>query len=47
MGEVLTNSIKLENTSKYNCELYFSLVSVNLITNINNILGNNYKIYIK
>ena len=47
MGEVLVNSIKLENNSKYNCELYFSLISVKLITNIDNILGTNYKIYAK
>lgn len=47
MGEVLSNSIKLDNNSKYNCELYFSMVSVNLISNINNILTTDYKIYIK
>lgn len=47
MGEVLIDSIDLSNNSKYSCELYFSLISVNLITNINNILETDYQIYIK
>ena len=47
MGEVLMNSINLTNNSKYSCELYFSLISVNLIDNINKILNNDYQIYIK
>lgn len=47
MGEVLIDSINLTNSGEYKCELYFSLVSVNLINNINNILGDNYQIYIK
>ena len=47
MGEVLVNNIHLDNNSKYKCELYFSLVSVNLITNIDNILKTDYKIYMQ
>ena len=47
MGEVLSNEINLSNNSKYSCELYFSLISVNLISNINNILKTNYQIYLK
>lgn len=47
MGEVLADSIKLDNNSKYNCELYFSLISLNLINNINNILSTDYQIYTK
>ena len=47
MGEVLANKINLTNSDSYKCELYFSLVSVNLIVNINKILSNNYQIYIK
>lgn len=47
MGEVLTDSIKLSNDSKNTCELYFSLVGVNLIMNINNILKTDYQIYLK
>ena len=47
MGEVLSNEINLSNNSKYSCELYFSLISVNLITNINNILKTDYQIYLK
>ena len=47
MGETLVNDIKLTNNGKDKCELYFSLISVNLIMNINLILGNNYEIYEK
>ena len=47
MGEVLVNSINLDNNGIYSCELYFSSISVNLVTNIDNILNTNYKIYIK
>lgn len=47
MGEVLSDAIKLSNEDKYSCELYFSLISVSLITNINNILRNDYQIYVK
>ena len=47
MGEVLTNFINLNDNGKYNCELYFSLISVNLMENINNILKNDYRIYLK
>lgn len=47
MGEVLANSIELQNNAKYGCELYFSSMSVNLVINIDNILNTEYKIYIK
>ena len=47
MGDVLVNSINLSNDSNYKCELFFSLISVNLIKNINSILKNDYKIYAK
>ena len=47
MGEILSNTINLTNDGKYSVELYFSLVSVNLITNINNILKSDYQIYLK
>ena len=47
MGEVLANSIKIDNVGNGTCELYFSLISVNLIKNINQILGNDYQIYAK
>lgn len=47
MGEVLTQKIKINNEGNGKCELYFSLISVNLIQNINKILGNDYEIYIK
>lgn len=47
MGEVLINKLKIDNTGNKTCELYFSLVSANLIQNINKILHNDYQIYIK
>ena len=47
MGEVLVNDINLTNDGNYKCELYFSLVSVNLVNNINNILDTEYQIYTK
>ena len=47
MGEMLTNSIVLSNDEKYQCELYFSLIGVNLIININNVLKTDYQIYLK
>lgn len=47
MGEVLVDNIKLSNDGNYKCELYFSLISTNLVTNINNILNTEYKIYTK
>ena len=47
MGEILTNSIKLDNKSKYKCELYFSEISVNLVINIDKIITTKYKIYVK
>ena len=47
MGEVLADRINLSNHSKSLVELYFSLVSVNLISNINQILNVDYQIYLK
>ena len=47
MGEVLSNNIEIDNIGSGICELYFSLISVNLIDNINQILGNDYQIYTK
>ena len=47
MGEILVNSIKLDNKSKYKCELYFSEISVNLVINIDKIITTKYKIYVK
>lgn len=47
MGEVLMNKLELANEGNGTCELYFSLISVNLIQNLNNILGNNYQIFAK
>ena len=47
MGEVLINNINLTNDSNYKCELYFSLISVNLVNNISNILDTEYQIYTK
>lgn len=45
MGEILSNSIQLTNDSTFKCELYFSLISVNLINNINQLLSCDYQIY--
>lgn len=47
MGEILSETLNLSDNGKYLCELYFSLISVNLITNINNILKSEYQIYPK
>ena len=47
MGEILIDDIKLSNDGEYKCELYFSLLSVNLVMNIKKILSNNYEIYEK
>lgn len=47
MGEVLSNNISLTSDSNYKCELYFSLISVNLVNNINRILDTEYQIYTK
>ena len=47
MGEVLINKLNLENHGNGVCELYFSLISANLIHNINKVLGEKYQIYIK
>ena len=47
MGEVLIDNIKIDNKGNGTCELYFSLISVNLINNINSIIGSNYFIYTK
>ena len=41
------NTINLDNVGNSTCELYFSLISVNLVMNINKILGDNYQIYEK
>ena len=46
MGEVLSNRIHMDNTGTGTCELYFSLISVNLIQNVNQILTD-YQIYTK
>ena len=47
MGKCLASTIKLDNNSSYSCELYFSLVSVNLIQNLNMILKKEYQIFTK
>ena len=47
MGEILSDTIKLDNVGNGTCELYFSLISSNLVSNINSILGDNYNIYAK
>ena len=47
MGEVLANSIEIDNKGNKTCELYFSLISTNLIQNINKIIGDDYQIYSK
>lgn len=47
MGEVLANNLEISNNSKPLCELYFSLISVNLLNNISNILSSDYQIYIR
>ena len=47
MGKCLVDFLNLENNSIYSCELYFSLISVNLIKNINNILKTDYQIFTK
>lgn len=47
MGEVLVNKLNIDDNGNKSCELYFSLISVNLIENITKILNNDYQIYIK
>ena len=47
MGELLASTLNISNDSKFSCELYFSLISVNLLNNISNILDNDYQIYLK
>ena len=47
MGEVLTNNLEIENVGNHTCELYFSLISSNLVKNINEILDNEYQINAK
>ena len=47
MGEVLASKLDIENQGNGLCELYFSQIGVNLIQNINKILGNDYQIYLK
>lgn len=46
MGEVLSNTLEISNDGNGKCELYFSLISVNLIESINKIIKD-YKIYVK
>lgn len=45
MGKCLTDKILLSNEKKQSIELYFTLVSVNLVLNINKILNNDYQIF--
>ena len=47
MGEIITNNINIPNEGNGTCELYFSLVTINLIVNVNTILGEKFKIYAK
>lgn len=47
MGEVLIDKINIDNTGNNICELYFSLISVNLVKNVNKILNSDYQIYTK
>lgn len=47
MGEVLIDKLNIDDNGNKSCELYFSLISVNLIENITKILNNDYQIYIK
>ena len=47
MGEVLTNNLEIDNVGNQTCELYFSLISSNLVKNINEILDNEYQINAK
>lgn len=45
MGECLTDEIKLNNIGSSKIELYFSLVSVNLIVNVDKIIIPKHEIY--
>ena len=47
MGKVLADNLVLKEETKYSCELYFSLVGVNLLENIHKILKKDYQIYLK
>jgi len=47
MGEVLVDTLKIDNYGKSTCELYFSEISSILIQNINSILENDYQIFKK
>ena len=47
MGNVLADNLVLKEETKYSCELYFSLVGVNLLENIHKILKKDYQIYLK
>ncbi len=47
MGEILINDIKISNNNHPAYELYFSLISVNLLNNISAILDCDYQIYLK
>lgn len=47
MGEILANSLNIDDGNDYSCELYFSSISTNLVLNIENILSTSYQIYLK
>ena len=47
MGEVLVNKLKLSNGSRKSCQLYFSSINPNLVMNIENIIHDEYQIYVK
>ena len=47
MGEILADNIKIDNYGNGTCELYFSQININLIVNVNKILGDKFKIYTK
>lgn len=47
MGDCLLHELSLTNNDDFSCELYFSLLSTNLVINVNKILNCNYQIYIK
>ena len=47
MGEILSNNINISNEGNGTCELYFSEININLIVNVNKILGEKFKIYAK
>ncbi len=47
MGEVISNKINIPNEGNGTCELYFSLLTKELVMNVDNILVNKYQIYVK